>query len=241
MKKEYFHFQKFSLLQKKEVMKVGTDGLLLGAFASLVKAGYILDIGTGSGIIALMVAQKQPDARITAMDISQKSFLLASENIKNSPFAERIETVHADFKLYAKNTSQKFDHIICNPPFFRNSLLPKTKGLQTAKHSISLSYSELTEAAVKLLNTNTLLSVVIPFDDENLFIDTARKVNFFPRKICRVRPVPHKPYARSLISFGLNQTNIHESEIVIESGGRHVYSDEYKNLTQDFLLARNFK
>lgn len=236
MRQEFFRFKQFSLRQQAGVMKVGTDGVLLGAYADFSRAQSILDVGTGTGLLALMAAQKQQGAKVLALELSESAYRLARENVLCSPFAKRVEVLKADFKEYSKHTDQKFDHIVCNPPFFRNGILPQSEGLSTAKHRLTLDYRDLIQGVARVLDTQGRFSVIIPADDETYFCQLLNDNSLNLSNICRVRPVPDKPFRRVLMSVGFEDIKPETSELIIESGGRHVYSEEYKGLTRAFYL-----
>lgn len=218
-------------------MKVGTDGVLLGAWANVESATTILDIGTGSGLIALMVAQRS-DAEIYAIDIDKNAVLQASENVKNSKWNERINVERVDFYDFAKNSKLKFDSIISNPPFFKNSLKNPELSKSIARHDVALNYEQLISDSVKILNKNGTLSIIIPANELKNIEKLAFQNNLKVSRKTFVKPTPAKNPIRVLLELihSENNCNIAENEIVIEDGNRHCYTNEYISLTKDFYL-----
>ncbi|OFX17998.1 MAG: hypothetical protein A2033_10320 [Bacteroidetes bacterium GWA2_31_9] len=218
-------------------MKVGTDGVLLGAWANVENASTILDIGTGSGLIALMVAQRS-DAEIYAIDIDKNAFLQASENVINSKWNERINVEQVDFYDFAKNSKLKFDSIISNPPFFKNSLKNPALSKSIARHDVALNYEQLISESVRILTKNGNLSIIIPANEFENIEKLAFQNNLKISRKTFVKPAPAKNPIRVLLELihSKNSCNIAENEIVIEDGNRHCYTAEYISLTKDFYL-----
>lgn len=236
MSNSSFQFKQFTVFHDKCAMKVGTDGVLLGAWANVENAATILDIGTGSGLIALMLAQRS-NAKIHAIDIDDSAVLQASENINNSKWKDRITVEQVDFYDFAKNTKLKFDSIISNPPFFQNSLKNPQKLRSIARHDISLNYSLLIEKSACLLKDNGFFSIIIPVNELENIEELAITYKLIISRKTFVKPTPEKKSIRILLEFCFNrQINIVEDEIVIESGLRHKYTEKYISLTKDFYL-----
>lgn len=236
MSNSYFQFKQFTVCHDKCAMKVGTDGVLLGAWANVENAKAILDIGTGSGLIALMVAQRS-NARIYAIDFDESAVLQAIENVNNSKWKDRITVEQVDFCDFAKETKLKFDSIISNPPFFQNSLKNPEQARSIARHNISLNYSLLIEQSAKLLNKKGCISIIIPSNE----LDNVQKIainnGLDVSKITLVKPTTNKNAIRALLEFKFeNTTKIIENEIIIEDGHRHSYTEQYISLTKDFYL-----
>ena len=204
-------------------MKVGTDGVLLGAWAT---GGLkILDVGTGTGVVALMVAQRYPKAQITALDIDEGAVRQAKENVENSSFRNRIIVLHEAVQAH----QGKYDAIVSNPPFFMDSLPAPNKQRYIARHSDTLSYADLMQASYRLLKDNGELSVVVPFDYKKRMEDEATFVGFFPHKILGVRTVEKRPAKRYLLSFVKHPIEVEHHIITIGD-------EEYRELTKDFYL-----
>lgn len=229
-----FQFKQFTIHQDRTPMKVGTDGVLLGAWAELEYAEHILDIGTGTGLIALMSAQRNSSARIDAIEIEPDACLQARENVSASRWADRIEVVQSalqDFK-----PAKTYDSIVCNPPFFINSTPTPDSGRTLARHCSSLPHTELIVHVARLLSPGGTFSVILPVNEAKELIAYAQLHQLYPRRITRVHPTPTKAPKRYLIQFSTDPAAIIEDELVIELS-RHQYSKEYIGLTRDFYLS----
>jgi len=235
MSNDYFQFKKFIIRQDKCAMKVGTDGTLLGAWAS-AKEGYcrILDIGTGTGLIGLMMAQRFPDASVVCIDIDNDAITQAHENIQASPFNKQVLARKQDITLM--DDSQGFDAIVCNPPFYENSLSCMNEKRTKARHTICLNYQQLTSCVFRLLFPNGKFSVIIPSNLYSIFETNAILNGLFVTRICKVHSTINKPPKRHLIEF----MKVPAKEVVIEDC---VITDEYnkksnwyQNLTNDFYI-----
>ena len=216
-------------------MKVGTDGTLLGAWAELEKTdGRILDIGTGTGLIALMMAQRYPEARITAIDVDEMAVLQAVENVKASPFADRIEVFLADVNAF--EPAEKFNSIVCNPPFFNNALICPDNQRTQARHTLSLSYRQLMVAAWRLLCDEGIFSLIIPNDFFQQLESEAYLSGFFLTRVYGVRTIKGKPIRRYLIELMKHPSNeLIKKDVLIEDEPR-MRSVWYRDLTKDFYI-----
>ena len=234
-----FKFKQFTIHQDRTAMKVGTDGVLLGAWAPIAPtAQCILDIGTGTGLIALMLAQRYPSLNITAIDIDKSSIEQATENIKNSPFAQYITTHHTSLQSY--NPEEKYDAIVCNPPYFVASLKCPDSQRTQARHTDSLSFDELLSHSARLLNDEGSLSVILPVAEGNQLIALASQYGFTLTQQVHVLPTPTSAPKRLLMHFTKksmvnSQQSIVDSQLIIELA-RHQYTPEYITLTRDFYL-----
>ena len=216
-------------------MKVGTDGTLLGAWAQ-ASAGLcrVLDVGTGTGLIALMMAQRYPEAHITAIDIDEKAVFQAQENVSASPFADRIEVIQVDIQTY--EDSEKFDSIVCNPPFFEDSLVCPDPQRTEARHTVSLGYRQLMESAFRLLKDDGRFSVIIPADCRSRLESESHLRGFFISRLCSVQTTPKKAPKRYMIEFAKHPVNeIDITNGILESLPQ-IRSDWYRELTQDFYI-----
>ena len=236
-----FKFKQFTIHQDRTAMKVGTDGVLLGAWAPIAPtAQCILDIGTGTGLIALMLAQRYPSLNITAIDIDKSSIEQATENIKNSPFAQYITTHHTSLQSY--NPEEKYDAIVCNPPYFVASLKCPDSQRTQARHTDSLSFDELLSHSARLLNDEGSLSVILPITEGNQLIELAPKYGFSLTHLTEVHPTPTAPPKRLLLQFVMQNSQLNHSSLLISHSSltielaRHQYTPEYISLTRDFYL-----
>ena len=233
-----FTFKQFHITDDHTAMKVGTDGVLLGAWA---EGGLrILDIGTGTGLIALMMAQRFPSAKIDAIEIDKDACKDALFNVSQSPFSNRINIINSsvqDYKPY--NEMQEdglYDAIVCNPPYFINSLKNPLQQRTTARHTDTLSHQELIYHSKRLLKANRTLSVIIPYDNKNILEAEAIFNGLSILKITNIKTKSSKPAKRCLIEFGKDATTeckIEEQVLNDDNGVRTMW---YKNLTQAFYI-----
>lgn len=236
MRRGGFTFKQFHIDHSRCAMKVGTDGTLLGAWATLPPhAKNILDIGTGSGLIAIMAAQRHPIAKITAIDIDKDCVMQATENAVASPWAERIEVIETPLQEYSPE--EKFDVIISNPPYFADSMHSPDKQRTTARHTASLSFKELTDGVLRLLADDGLFAVILPTAESKLLLSASRGRLFTWRR-CEVWSTPESGARRIMLELKREPPKdlAQKEKIIIEQDGRHIYSEEYKALTADFYL-----
>lgn len=214
-------------------MKVGTDGCLLGAWADVTDARRLLDVGCGSGLVAIMAAQRS-DARITAVEIDGDAAAQARENAARSPWAGRIEVIHCDVAGFS--AVEPFDAIVCNPPFFTGSMKNKDDARVLARHDDTLPCALLLQKAKELLCDGGTLTVVIPRDVSDTWCCEGRIKGLSPRRIAYVRTLPHKPAKRALVEFVKGVCVVPAvSELVLETAPG-VYSDDARLLFRDFYL-----
>jgi len=236
MSNNEFAFKHFKIFQDKCAMKVGTDAVLLGAWVNTSEAKKILDIGTGTGIIALMLAQKS-NALIDAIDMDKNAFIQASENTNNCKWKERIRVHHASLQEYTISCEHKYDLIASNPPYFVDSSKAFEESRTNARHTDQLSFDDLLTGVLNLLASEGRFYVILPVKESLLFREIAEKQKLFLTKCTRVITRPDKPEKRFLMKFEFDQKPIEENFIIIEQEGRHGYSNEYKELTKDYYLA----
>lgn len=236
MRGKGFTFKQFHIDHSRCAMKVGTDGTLLGAWAALPTGeGSILDIGTGTGLIAIMAAQRSPKALITAIDIDADCALQAQENVAASPWAERISI--RECALQEFSSEEKFDAIISNPPYFIDSLLSPDASRTTARHTASLSFDDLTAGVLRLLSAEGRFSLILPPAEFERFLSAARG-RLFVTRLCEVWSTPESGTKRIMAEFSTTppaELPLTE-KIIIEDSGPQGYSAEYKALTRDFYL-----
>jgi len=230
---DVFQFKHFAIKQNLCAMKVGTDGVLLGAWTKAPN-GNILDIGCGSGLISLMIAQRNPNTQIDAIDVDHNAFLQTTENIANSDWKENIKPHHTSLQNF--NSPHKYQLIVSNPPFFVNATKSANSSKNTARHTDELSFNDLLHHVSKLLKKEGVFSVVLPITEEVELCKIASANELFLNRICYVKPNLDKEPKRILMEFSLTNTPVIMESLTIETEKRHHYTEEYRNLTQDFYL-----
>ena len=232
-----FQFKQFSLEQDRTAMKIGTDGVLLGAWTPVEKNIFsILDIGTGTGIIALMLAQRSSASQIDALEIDENAFEQATDNFENSPWNDRLFCFHAALDEFVEEPEDEYDLIVSNPPFYSEDYKSSNDQRDLARFQDAMPFEDLVEAAALLLSENGIFSVIIPFKEEENFLALAKKYKLFPLKITRVKGTPTTETKRSLLAFSRNENRtLRVDELIIETA-RHIYTPEYIALTKDFYM-----
>lgn len=230
-----FRFKKFTIWSDVGGFKVGTDACLLGAWATVESNSKILEIGTGTGVISLIIAQRAR-AEITAIDIDPTSISQARINVERAPFGGIDLKVSSAQDFSSK--SEQFDHIICNPPFFQNSDKPESDLLKRAKHTDLLPPKDLFYSIHELLDEGGKASLIIPFQEHEKWLAEAKEVGLFLNRKTTVYPAPEVAPKRLLLEFGLNETEIESEDFFVEDfiSEKRNYSVQYKNLLQDFYL-----
>lgn len=234
---EYFQFKQFRVHQDRCAMKVGTDAVLLGAWVKIENSATILDIGTGSGVIALMLAQRSEKAKITAIDIDEPAITQAAENVNTSPFASKISVRHCSLQDLAKNSDRKYDLIVTNPPYFVDSLKNNDVNRSKARHTETLSHSELIEGVKQLLDSKGKFCLILPRNEALLFREAAQLKGLYLSRLLKIYTTKNKESEkRHLMQFEFRETEFSESSLVIEHEQHRHYTDEYKALTKDFYI-----
>ena len=216
-------------------MKVNTDGVLLGAWTNLEGVNSVLDIGTGTGLIALMIAQRC-NAQITGVEIEENAAEEAFENVQNSKWVNRIIIQNTSFQQFTERAKSKFDLIISNPPFFTNSVKNINPHLSIARHNHLLPFADIIAGTVKLLTKSGKLSLILPFENANEFVKNASLNGLHLSRLTEVKPFPDKLSNRCLLEFGTKNTNFEKSQISVFSEVKNEYSAEFKKLAADFYL-----
>lgn len=231
----YFQFKQFMVEQNHAAMRVGTDGVLLGAWTNIENATNILDIGTGTGVIALMLAQRS-SAQIDAIDIEEGAIIDAKLNFSRSPWHYRLKAHQVSLQEYVLKMPKKFDCIVSNPPFFNNSIKSAQKEKAMARHTDALSFNDLISHSVKLMSPMAIFSVIISIDTEKEFCQTAINNGLKLTKITRVKPNLKKPCKRVLLQFELISKPCIENQLTIETAQRHEYTSAFTEIMKPFYL-----
>ncbi|AWH84031.1 tRNA (adenine-N(6)-)-methyltransferase [Flavobacterium album] len=232
-----FSFKQFNIQQDKCAMKVGTDGVLLGAWAPLDHNPYsILDIGAGTGLIALMLAQRSNAEQIDALEIDDDAYEQAVDNFESSPWGDRLFCYHAGLDEFMEEPEDEYDLIVSNPPFYTEDYTSGNEQRDTARFASSLPFEDLVEAASLLLSDNGVFAVILPFKEEEKFLALAKENGLYPVKITHVKGTPTTETKRTLMAFSRQENTPPDiDELVIETE-RHKYTPAYIALTQDFYL-----
>jgi len=220
-------------------MKIGTDGVLLGAWCSLKdNTNKILDIGSGTGVISLMLAQRFNNITIASVEIENNAYEQSVENFERSVWADRLFCFHSTFQDFAKERKEDgetYDLIISNPPFYTDNVKNNNRARNKARSTSFLSFVELISGVSKILSNQGEFTTIIPFKEEAKFIEISKQNNLFLNKICRVKGNNNSDTKRSLLTFSFYKKQLDENNLIIETS-RHLYTDEYINLTKNFYI-----
>jgi len=244
MAADSFVFKEFEVIQSNCAMKVGTDSVLLGAWFAIPEAGNVLDIGTGTGILAIMAAQRS-NAFIDAIEIDEEAYYQALDNCKKSKWRERIDVYHTSLQEYVPVASKKYDVIVSNPPYFSNSLQAASESRTMARHTASLSFEELADGIALLLKLDGSFATILPIKEAELFTAIAKRYGLYTSRMTYVKTTCSKPAKRILLQFGFQKVLTFEETLIIEDEAKsddcemkqRFYSDEYKKLTRSFYLG----
>lgn len=234
MANDYFTFKQFSINQGKTAFKVGTDGVLLGAYADINGAGRILDIGTGTGLIALMLAQRC-EAEITALEPDSDSFEQACSNVGRSRWSNRIKMVKSSLQDY-RPAGTRFDLIVTNPPYFTDSLKNPDDRKASARHNVLLNNDELLRGVSRLMEEEGRLQVIMPYAEGNVLIAEAQAYGLYCCDILKIKPLPSSEISRMILTFSRHRRKASEKFLTIEHGKRHEFTEEYIKLTKEFYI-----
>ena len=239
MSKKPFQFKEFKIHQDKTAMKIGTDAVLLGAWCSVDNyLDTILDIGSGTGIIALMLAQRSDCMTIDAVEVDENAYEQTVENFEISHWGDRLYCYNATFQEFVDEIAEEeetYDLIVSNPPFYTDKFETENDSRNKARFTTSLSFEELIVGVVKVLSENGKFTLVIPFKEQDFFVDLAKEHQLFLNRVCYVKGNLKSEIKRSLLEFSFHQSEIKEENLTIEIE-RHQYTQEYISLTKDFYL-----
>jgi tRNA1Val (adenine37-N6)-methyltransferase len=235
MGNSYFKFKQFTIHQDKTAMKVGVDGVLLGAWVDVGEAQNILDIGTGTGLLALMLAQKT-NANFTAVEIDEEAAKQASTNFQRSLWRCKITIENVSIQEFTESTTKKFELIVCNPPYFSASLNSPDNQRNLARHDNTLQLEDLFFSVNKLLSKNGRFCVIYPFDREGGLLELADKYQLFPNRQLYIKGTELKVPNRLIVEFSFSKKEVVKSELIVRNSQTNDYTVEYKNLTKDYYL-----
>ncbi len=233
-----FQFKQFNIKQDKTAMKISTDAVLLGAWTNLNNAESILDIGAGTGVLALMLAQRSDAEIIDAVEIEDNAYEQCVENFEQSNWADRLFCYHANFNDFAVeiHNEQTYDLIISNPPFYTETFESNIKSRAMARSTSTLPFKKLLKEVTMLLSEKGIFSVIIPTKEETTFLNLAEKENLYPKRKCIVFDNPSSSKSkRILLTFSKNKSNIKEETIILKTADKQ-FSDEYIHLTKKYYL-----
>lgn len=237
MANKWFEFRQFRVDQDKTAMKVGTDGVLLGAWSSLPQKGHrCLDAGAGTGLLSLMICQRCPETFVDAIEIDKHSALQCEENFQNSPWTGQLAVHHVSLQDFRPNPPLRYGLLICNPPYFTASRKSDDASRNMARHDEFLDMDDLFAKGKQLLGENGILSFIVPFDKKSECLKRAADFNFYLFREANVISSPGKAPKRWMAEFSRHEKEILSEDILIEESGRHQYSNRYKELTAPFYL-----
>ncbi len=231
-----FRFKQFSLNQDRCAMKIGTDGILLGAWANVETAKTALDIGAGTGLIAIMLAQRSADLQIDAVEIDAEAALQAAENMAASPWAERLQVFTQSIQDFARENSQQYDLIVSNPPFFSGGTLSYSQDQNSVRHTIKLPHNEMLAAVRSLLRPDGKFAVVLPYMEGLRLIELAKNMQLNCTAQCEIRTKPNKPVERLLLQFEKTSKPLVKTELAVQGEGHNEWTEEFRELTGMFYL-----
>lgn len=238
MPNNYFQFKQFTVRQENCAMKVCTDACLFGAWAAeniMHNVGNILDIGTGSGLLSLMLAQKNPAAKIDAIEIDEPAAMQAAANFETSPWKERLPVFNTSIQHFSESANQQYDFIICNPPFFENDLKSINKERNLALHSEALSLEELLLSIGLNLKDDGSFAVLLPYHRTKYFEALAASKGFYCAEKVLAKQTPKHDYFRSMLHFVRTETAMVEKEIIIKNE-HNEYTPVFVDLLKDYYL-----
>ncbi|WP_044402002.1 tRNA1(Val) (adenine(37)-N6)-methyltransferase [Lacinutrix sp. Hel_I_90] len=243
MSNQTFKFKQFEVNQDQCAMKIGTDGVLLGAWASIEKQPFaILDIGSGTGVLSLMLAQRSSAEVLDALEIDAMAYEQCVDNFEGSPWGDRLFCYHADLAEFTEEIDDQYDLIVCNPPFYSEDYKTENTQRDLARFQEAMPFEHLIESVSKLLMKDGVFCTIIPFKEEDQFIALASALNLKVDKRTRVRGTINSEIKRSLLEMSFceparsdDKNVINTTELIIETT-RHNYTEDYINLTKDFYV-----
>lgn len=233
---EEFKFKQFSVQQDRCAMKIGTDGVLLGAWSPVSHdPNSILDIGAGTGVIALMLAQRSNSEVIDGLEIDENAYEQCVSNFEKAPWGDRLFCYHASLLEFAEEIDDQYDLIVSNPPFYTDNFKSNDEQRDLARFSDAMPFEHLMYAVANLLSDIGKFAVIVPYKEESNLIDLGALYGLFPNRIMRVRGSHTSEIKRSLLEFSFHKKLMSETELTIETS-RHQYTQDYINLVKNFYL-----
>ncbi len=218
-------------------MKVGTDGVLLGAWVEAESARRILDVGTGTGVIAVMLAQRNADAHVHGVEVDPEACAQAVENMQSSPWADRLHAIHSSIQEFAGSNPNNYDLIVSNPPFFSGGVLSESAHRLHVRHTVKLPHGDLLTASRKLLAPDGVFAVILPLLEGLRFVEMARNYRLYCERMTEVRTKADKPVSRLLLQFTPRIPDaVRKNSLVIQQDGINAWTPEYRKLTEAFYL-----
>ena len=231
-----FQFKQFSVHQNRCAMKVGTDGVLLGAVTSLQHHPQsILDVGSGTGVIALMLAQRSHAETIDAIELDEYAYEQCVENFEASPWADRLFCYHASFEEFFTEMEESYDLIISNPPFYSETVTSGSTPRDQARQNSALPFEQLFMGVGELLSEAGTFSLIIPITEEETVLGIGKRNGLYAFHILRIKGNPNAPLKRCIVQFSRTQKPLSEEELTIELE-RHQFTEKYIALTKEFYL-----
>jgi tRNA1Val (adenine37-N6)-methyltransferase len=231
-----FHFKQFEIHQDKAAMKVGTDGILLGAWADVGSAKTILDIGTGSGVIAIMLGQRAESASIDGLDIDQLAYEQTRENMERAPWSDRMQVFHISVQEFAKAHEKDYDLIVSNPPFFSGGTFSNNQDRNSVRHTVKLPHGDLLSAVQKMLAPEGKFCLILPYIEGLRFQELAETYKLFCTRVTNVKPRANKPVERLLLQFERAKKEQQEDDLILQEKGDNEWTQQYIELTKAFYL-----
>jgi tRNA1Val (adenine37-N6)-methyltransferase len=231
-----FYFKQFQIRQDRCPMKIGTDGVLLGAWADVSQASQILDIGTGTGVIAAMMAQRTQEATIHAVEIDAEAYGQAKENLEQTPWANRLSVYHQAVQEFAKEAVNQYDLLVSNPPFFTGGTFSHQAHRNQVRHTVKLPHGDLLSSVRRMMHPGGKFCVILPFIEGLRFQELAQSYHLYVSRITEVRPKATKPVERLLMQLECHPTPTVKDQLIIQHDGPNQWTEEYVQLTRDFYL-----
>lgn len=231
-----FHFKQFTIEQDRCPMKVGTDGVLLGAWADVAGADQVLDIGTGTGVIAIMLGQRAPEATIHGVEVDEEAFLQAEENMHRAPWADRLRAFHTSIQEFTRHHPHQYDLIVSNPPFFSGGTFSTNQDRTSVRHTVKLPHGDLLISVRSLLAPEGKFCVILPLIEGLRFQELAESYHLYCTKVTEVRPKKEKPVERLLLQLERQKKEVRKDELIIQHEGNNEWTEKYIALTGAFYL-----